>query len=116
MKIVIPYRSVRRALRSMQLLLIAAAVLGLGYCGFVMVDSWRFQQVERHNLERLLMERRNPLAKIPAELPRPVADEGMIGRIEVRRLGLSTIVGEGTSTTILRRAAGHIPGTGFPGR
>jgi len=100
----------------MQLLLIAAAVAGLGYCGFVMVDSWNFQRVERRQLERVLMERRDPVAATPAEVPRPVADEGLIGRIEVPRLGLSAIVIEGTSPTTLRRAAGHISGTAFPGK
>ena len=41
---------------------------------------------------------------------------GMIGRMDIPRLGLSAIVMEGTSTVILRRAVGHISGTALPGQ
>jgi sortase A len=41
---------------------------------------------------------------------------GLIGRMEVPRLGLSAIVMEGTSASILRRAVGHIEGTALPGQ
>ena len=41
---------------------------------------------------------------------------GLIGRIDIPRLGLSAIVTEGVGTKNLRRAVGHIPGTALPGR
>jgi sortase A len=41
---------------------------------------------------------------------------GLIGRMEIPRLGLSVVVIEGTSETTLRRAAGHIAGTALPGQ
>ncbi|HEX3940892.1 MAG TPA: class D sortase, partial [Acidobacteriaceae bacterium] len=44
------------------------------------------------------------------------APEGLIGRMEVRRLGLSLFVVEGTDESTLRRAAGHIAGTALPGQ
>jgi sortase A len=108
MKVVIPYRSLRRVVQSMQLMLIAAAILGLGYCGFVVLEAWNFQRVEGRRLDLV--------AAPPAEVLQAVADEGLIGRIEVRRLGLSVVVIEGTTATTLRRAAGHISGTAFPGK
>ena len=40
----------------------------------------------------------------------------MIGRIEIQRLGVSVLVVEGTGASALRRAAGHIAGTGLPGQ
>jgi sortase A len=40
---------------------------------------------------------------------------GMIGRIDVPRLGVSAIIGEGVDTHTLNRAVGHLPGTAFPG-
>jgi sortase A len=40
---------------------------------------------------------------------------GLIGRIDIPRLGVSAIVIEGDGTTTLRRAVGHIPGTALPG-
>ncbi|HEX3532170.1 MAG TPA: class D sortase [Thermoanaerobaculia bacterium] len=48
----------------------------------------------------------------PAQ-PAPVKlEEGeLVGRLEIPRLGLSTIVLEGVEAGTLRRGAGHIPGT-----
>jgi len=48
--------------------------------------------------------------------PAPVKlNEGeLVGRLEIPRLGLSTIVLEGIEDGTLRRGAGHIPGTGLP--
>jgi sortase A len=40
---------------------------------------------------------------------------GLIGRLEVPRLGLIVIVEEGVDGATLRRAAGHVPGTALPG-
>jgi sortase A len=108
MKVVIPYRSLRRVVQSMQLMLTAAAVLGLGYCGFVALEAWNFQRVEGHRLDLV--------AAPHAEVLQAVADGGLIGRIEVRRLALSVVVIQGTSEAALRRAAGHIAGTAFPGQ
>lgn len=66
-----------------------------------------------------------------AELDRGLAEDGtavaaggkqsaaspgsLLGRIEIPRLGLSTIILEGTDASTLRRAVGHIPGTALPG-
>jgi sortase A len=84
----------------------------LGYCGFVLVDGWMFQNRERHRLEQLLHE---PFPISLAKSPLAAAD-GLIGRIEIPRFGLSVIVIEGTSDTTLRHAVGHIPGTALPGQ
>jgi sortase A len=39
----------------------------------------------------------------------------MIGRIEIPRLGVSTIIRAGSDARTLRLAVGHISGTAFPG-
>ena len=41
---------------------------------------------------------------------------GLVGRMAIPRLGISVVVAEGTEEATLRRAAGHILGTGLPGR
>ena len=46
----------------------------------------------------------------PAEPTTPT----LIGRLEIPRLGLSTIVREGVDATTLKLAVGHIPETPFP--
>ena len=92
-------------------ILFASAGLTLGYCGFVLADAWIFQHQESRGLERRLHNEK-PVSAI--RLP-PAATGGMIGRLEIPRLGLSVIVMEGDGQRILRRAAGHVPGTSLPG-
>jgi sortase A len=85
----------------------------LGYCGFVLLDTWSFQQRERREFDRRLVSR----IGLPAspKAPTPAAG-GLMGRIEIARLGISVMIIEGTSEAALRRAAGHISGTGLPGQ
>jgi sortase A len=121
-RVAIKKAALRRALRWGQWVLGAAAVLTLGYCGLFLADGWLFQQRERRHLDQLLRDRQaasdqasrlSPLAS--SKSPPIVAAGGLIGRIEVPRLDLSVIVAEGVDALTLRRAVGHIPGTGMPG-
>jgi sortase A len=51
-----------------------------------------------------------------ARMTRAEADStGLIGRLEIPRLGLSSIVVEGTGHRALRRGIGHVENTAFPG-
>ncbi len=47
--------------------------------------------------------------------PAPIAVGALIGRIEIPRLNLSTIVLQGDSDQVLRKGVGHIPSTSLPG-
>ena len=95
----------------LQRVLFVVATALLAWCGFVLADTWTFQKTERSRLDRLLAERQTSSDK-----PIPLFDGGLIGLMKIPRLGLSVIVIEGTSTTTLRRAAGHIAGTSLPGQ
>lgn len=57
----------------------------------------------------------SPAALAKSPLPPLIGPDGLIGRIEVQRLGVSVVVAEGTEKPTLGHAAGHIVGTGFPG-
>lgn len=92
-----------------QRLLFACAVVLLGYYGFVALDAWVFQRRENSNLQHLL-------EIAPASISPPVAPAGLIGRLEIPRLGVSVMLVEGDDARTLRRAVGHIPGTALPGR
>jgi len=46
----------------------------------------------------------------------PVAQNGLIGRLSIPRLGLQAMVREGDSAGTLSVALGHIPGTAMPGQ
>lgn len=122
MRLVVKKEALRRIVQWTRLALFAAAVSLLGYCGFVLADAWIFQRQESHNLERLIHDRRAasdsaPERQSPASPKgRPAAAaSGLVGRIEIPRLGLSVVVVEGSDETALRRAVGHIPGTALPG-
>ena len=97
----------RPLLRWTRWILVASAVALLAYFGFVLTDTWIFQRAEDRQLESQVVT--------PASLS-PAATGGLIGRVDVPRLGISAIVMEGTSTKILRRAVGHIFGTALPGQ
>jgi sortase A len=109
MKVLVGRRPLKKILQGAQWLFLAAASLLLGYYGFVTVDAWAFEQRESRALERLLNNQATPG-------PPAIASSGLIGRIDIQRLGLSVIVVEGISSKVLRRAAGHIPGTALPGQ
>ena len=83
----------------------------LGYCGFVLADGWMYQKREQRHLEQLIIA-----SATPAKIPAPAVTGALMGRIEIPRLGLSVVVAEGVDARTLRRAAGHIPGTGLPGQ
>ncbi len=111
MRLVVAKGPLRRVLKWTQRALVACAVVLLGYCGFVLADAWIFQRREGRDLDRLVRERRAASEGAPA-----AAADGLIGRLEIPRLLLSTVVVEGIDTTTLKRAVGHIPGTALPGQ
>jgi sortase A len=97
-----------RIVRWIQFLLFAAAISAIGWCAFVITDTWIFQNREEH----LLIAHRETSAPLPVTL----VSGGLIGRIEIARVGVSAIFMEGDDMHTLRRAVGHIPGTALPGR
>jgi sortase A len=122
MRLIVAKEPLGRILKWTQRALVACAVLLLGYYGFVVADAWIFQRRESGDLDRLVRERRaasegapQPDSSTSPEVASPVAAGGLIGRIEIPRLLLSSAVTEGVDNATLRHAAGHIPGTALPG-
>jgi len=123
MRLVVAKEHVRLAVRWTRYTLFSVGVTMLAYCGFVVMDAWLFQKGESRRLDRLLTDGKEAAAGArqaasmasPKPSP-PDAIDGLIGRLEIPRLGLSTIVVEGASKTTLRRAVGHISGTALPGQ
>ncbi len=83
---------------------LAGGVLALGYAGYVIGDAHAYQAVEKSRFENVSR----------SEGPHPVTQGGVIGEIDVPRLGIQTMVVEGDSNRILRRAVGHMPETPLP--
>ena len=94
------------------------------WCGFVVIDARVFQAVAHNQLDRLWLKAMPAsaatvqTAAISKSLPvvSTPLPQGLIGRIGIERLGISVIVIEGSSPSVLRRAAGHIEGTALPGQ
>lgn len=110
MKVAIPQNSASKLLRwSRNVLLIAGTGL-LGYCGYVLADTWIYQRQAGELLDRVHSK--------AASVPRAGTDSTnqLLGRMEIPRLGVSVIIAEGTDEATLRRAGGHIAGTAFPGQ
>ncbi len=80
-------------------------ILALGYAGFVFADSHTYQALE--------MKKFKQAGRLSE--PHLLAEGGLIGEIQVPRLGLSAIVVQGDSPTNLRRAVGHLPKSALPG-
>jgi sortase A len=110
MRIATPRKSIKRMLRWSQAALLVTASGMLGYCGFVLADTWAFQKQASRIFDPAQMQ--------PAPLAGPgmAVMGGLVGRMEIPRLGISVAVAEGTDHATLRRAAGHIFGTALPGR
>jgi len=119
MRLVVPRGPLKQVLRWTQRALFACGIALLAYCAFVVTDAWIFQRAERRRLEQLRIATHDAKRAEPERIsiapPKPVVIDGLIGRIEIPRLGLSAMVMEGDNRTTLRRAVGHIPGTGLPG-
>jgi sortase A len=121
-RLVVAQQSLKRILRWTQYVLFAVAASMLVYCGFVLIDAWSFQQAENRELDRQINDAQQakgltPQLAIPTSFERsPRMTGGLIGRMEIPRIGLSVMVVEGTTGATLRRAAGHISGTGLPGQ
>ncbi len=93
MRIVVMRQPLAQTLKWGRRLLFVCAGLTLGYCGYVLADARIFQYAESRSLERQLQDVSRSPNSSPGLLA--VAAGGMIGRLEIPRLGLSVIVIEG---------------------
>jgi sortase A len=106
-------------------------ILMLGYCGYVLLDTRFFQVYQSWRFQKAIQASQPPASASSAALPpapleaNPVAAESSaissregdaLGRLEIRRIGLSAMIMEGVDDKTLRRAVGHFPGTELPGQ
>src|SRR5258707_9656267 len=110
MKVAVPQNALRKLTQWSRNALLTAAAGMLGYCGFVLADTWMYQR----QASQLFDRGHSQIAAVPG--PGSDSTNGLLGRMEIPRLGVSVIIAEGTKDSTLRRAGGHIPGTSFPGQ
>jgi sortase A len=111
--------TIRRLARRASVVFLAAGCLVLGYAGYVVIDARIYQARE---LARLRIARQDVTDAVPSATEAAVPVVGLsppdgeaLGQIEIKRLGLSVLVAQGESESILQHAVGHLPRTALPG-
>ena len=79
------------------------------------LETKSFQERLNRRLEAFQTPRDSPLMTRAVATRREASSTGLIGRIEIERLGVSELVVEGTTSKSLRRGVGHVKGTAYPG-
>lgn len=100
-----PRKSRAWLLRAAYCVFLTLGILALGYATFVIVDAHAYQAIEESRLSDMR----------PTQGSRVVAEGEVIGEMRIPRLELKTIVVQGESPKVLRRAVGHLPETALPG-
>ena len=124
---VFPHRRKRPALRWVQRVLLALGVAMVAYVGMSLLDAKVFQAYENRRLNEMLSNTRMPAALDEPELPRSSSESfevvhrsrtapgSMLGRLEIKRVGVAVVIMEGVDSKTLQRAVGHVAGTALPG-
>lgn len=127
-----------RPLQWLEYVLLLAGIVGVGIYVWSVAESSVYQHYEEYALESAMRGQSatwlgyikylvgtgaqssdgdEAYKDLERAAPRPVVPpDGLIGRIEIPRIGVSAIIREGVDGTTLRRAAGHVPGTALPGQ
>jgi sortase A len=97
-----------------QRLLFGVGLVTLAYAGGMVAYAKIYQRYQDRMFERKLDVRKfenTAAATTAVDAP----EGGLVGRLEIPRIGTSVMVLEGVESNTLRNAAGHIPGTAPPG-
>ncbi len=99
----------------LQRALIALGVSCLLFYVIVMAGTWRFQRAAKAEVEQMVSVERPPdvVEELP-DVPKPLANGELIGRVDIPRLNLSAVVAEGDDDKTLGKAVGHLPDTPLP--
>lgn len=104
-------------LRDWPSLALCAAGIGLlSYCIGVTIDAHLFQrQLARRLATTGSSDSVSSALGGASSTRREAITSGLVGRLEIPRLGISAMVTEGISDQALGRGIGHVPDTAFPG-
>jgi LPXTG-site transpeptidase (sortase) family protein len=101
----------RRLLTTGGAWLAAAGVALLGWCAVSIGQAYIYQRESIAALDREILSR--PLKPVVASTAREGA---LLGSVSIPRVGVSSVVVEGTDDRDLALSVGHIPGTAMPGQ
>ena len=95
--------------------LFLVAFICLGWFAYVSVEAHLYQELENQQLDEILASGPETSGEVSPPETHTRVPGGVVGRIEIPRLGVSTIVRTGVDARTLQLAVGHIPGTALPG-
>jgi sortase A len=117
-------------IRWIERLLLLIGLICLGTVAYAYFDARLTDIEENRRLEEAIQSRKAQTAapasetdalssfqateKTPASAPPKLEEGALVGRLEIPRVGVSSIVLEGVGSRTLRRGVGHIPGTALP--
>ncbi|MEO7192640.1 MAG: class D sortase [Vicinamibacterales bacterium] len=108
----------RTLLRSIERGLIIAGAACLIWTGFAVLQARSFSQAQRQALQAIRStsaDRPTAAPIVPPSKGAPeVAPQGLVGILDVPRLGFSEVVAEGDEESTLKIAIGHLPDTPLP--
>lgn len=94
-------------------MLVAIGCVCLLFVGIQLVQAASTQRSARQALDRELAARSTP-SEAPDADSSAVAEDGVVGRLDIPRLDLSAMVIEGDDDQTLALGVGHVPGSAFP--
>lgn len=97
----------RATLRWIEVSLWMAGAAALLYCGWTLGSA----AITQAKMARALQQAR----RTPTKAAGP-ATPGLVGRLEIHRIGISAVVMEGVDNQTMAVAVGHVPGTPQPGQ
>ena len=106
---------IRRPLLWVERLLLAVAVVSLGYVSYVSLEAHLYQAYENRELDAILSRAPGTGTTGGRQARAPLEPGTVVGRLEIARLGVAAVVRAGSDTRTLSLAIGHIPGTAVPG-
>ena len=98
--------------------------LALCAVGVVLLSYWVFATIEANAFQNQLARRLETLSPSPSASSagqvahatrREANSSGLVGRLEIPRLGVSAMITEGVTDHALGRGIGHVPDTPLPG-
>ncbi len=110
-----------------------AGIVAFGYVSITLLDARLYQARESRKFEEARRIQKaapasggleSPLSSLPLSQPsrtttgrvEMVRGSAAWGRIEIKSIGLSSMIMEGIDRETLRRGVGHVPGTALPGQ
>jgi sortase A len=105
-------------LKSFEICLWVLAVMAIGYCSVAYAGAAIHQHREKAILNAASHSADSRLAATSGDsvLSSATLGYGVLGVVEIPRLGISAVAEEGVDDSTLWEAVGHIPGTALPGQ